>query len=314
MKKKFFLLLLALPMAICGTAQTDDSHVGAIDFEEDTTHVTSLKDILEVQDLAFEKSYRSNIISAVWKRKKFFSVSFLSSSLSGDNVWLYDPASGKMNEQPAKYKTDWGIAIKRSQVAAFHKKPIGGVLSFGLEYSPFDISVNHYSKDKDMQYNSSLLRPADEENTTINDEHHYMPWGSEMYTFSYGIHVGPSITVAPFARLKSPGAAHIRLQTYFTVGYRATFMLMSSDDKQDVNYGVPSQKNNFEVVSESNKLSWAHGLVLTWGVRLNWKGIGIGYELSNGGYTFKSLEKKIYGPYGTKFTESTSRISLTYIW
>lgn len=316
MKKKIFLLLLALPMALQGFSQTDDSNVWNIDFEEDTTHVNSLNEIIAMQELVYAKSYRSNVIRSVWKRNSFFTLSYASTSLSGKGLMVYNKETGKMEKQDTKYKTDWGVSLKSSSAAAFHKKPIADVLSFGLEYSILDIAVNHYSKDKDMRFDSSKTFKVENENNYSGfDELHYMPWGSEMYTFAYGIHLGPSVTVAPFAKLKSPGAAHIRLHTYFTVGYRASFMWMKGDNEQDVNpREMVSERNSFETVSNSNKLSWAHGLVTTWGIRLSWKGIAVGYELINGGYNFKSLEKDIYGSDKFKFSENSQRISISYVW
>lgn len=326
MKKKFCLLLLAMPMAIGVFGQTDDPAVSNIDFEEDTVHVNTLNEIIAMQDLVYDKNYRSRMLRNVWKRKRFFTLSYANTTMSGENLWLYDMANGSsdpsdnMKQQDKKYKSDWGIALKRSNIVAFHKKPIADILSFGLEYSVLDVAVNHYSKDKDLRYDSRAIyeEEVDDGPYSNKEEYHYMPWGSEMYTFAYGIHLGPSISLAPFAKLKSQGAAHIRLQAYFTVGYRASFLWMRADNKQDLNYldrGTASYVSaDYDAVKNSSKLSWAHGLVTTWGIRLSWKGIGLGYEVTNGGYKYQSIEKNIYGSHKSKFTETSQRISLSYIW
>lgn len=321
MKKKILLLLMALPLAFQGMAQTEDSNVQNIDFEEDTTRTSSLKEIISMQELVYAKNYRTKIIGSVWKRKNFLSLAYASTSLSGKGLNVY--TNGAMKEQDTKYKTDWGLSLKRSHTAAFHKKPVAEMLSFGLEYSLLDLSVNHYAEDKDMSYNSNETYPdenvKDDNSYNSNNERHHMPWGSEMYTFAYGVHVGPSITFAPFTKLNNPGLAHIRLQTYFTVGYRVSLLWMNTDSSKDVNqptndYSNINEMENFTTVDNSNKLSFGHGFVTTWGIRLNWKGICVGYEIVNGNYSFKSLESKIYGSQKYKFSENSQRISLTYTW
>lgn len=323
MKKKIFLLLLALPLAVQGFAQTDDSAVQNIDFEEDTTQTNSLKDIIAMQELVFEKNYRSKTIQSVWKHKKFLSLSYAGTTLSGKNIALYDPEINEVTGQSAKYKSDWGLALKRSQVLAFHKKPIAEMLSFGLEYSFFDISFNHFSKDKDMLYNSDITykEETDDDDDYIyggeaDNDPHYLPWGSDMYNIAYAIHLGPSITLAPFTKLNSPGLALIRLQGYFTVGYRASLLWMNGDSDQDVNQkgSTGFDKNHFDAVDKSSKITIGHGLVTTWGIRLNWKNIGIGYEVTSGKYNYQSLEKSIYGSKKYKFTDTSHRISISYIW
>lgn len=333
MKKKIFLLLLALPVAMQGFAQTDETDVKDLDFEEDTAHVTSLKDIVAMQELVYDQSYRSKVISGVWKRKKFFTVSYANTTLAGKDLLVYNPKTKEMETQDPEYKTDWAVALKRSRTFAFHKKPIANMVSFGLEFSGLDLAVNHYNKEEYYDETAKKKKPEicfdsrliDEENPGEDGDIHYMPWGSEMYTFAYGMHLGPSITLAPFTKLNSPGLAHIRLQTYFTLGYRASLMWMRGDDAQDLNY-IENHESDawkkkmgdnyfaYKEVNGSSKISWAHGLVTTWGIRLNWKGIGFGYEITKGDYDFKSAEKKIYGSRKFKFSESSKRISLSYIW
>ena len=61
-------------------------------------------------------------------------------------------------------------------------------------------------------------------------------------------------------------------------------------------------------------MNWGHGMTTSWGIRLNWKGIGIGYEVISGDLNFKSIETKIYGSKKSKFSQSTKRLSLTYVW
>lgn len=316
-----------MPLAFQGYAQTDKTGAGNTGFKEDTARVTPLNDIIAMQESVFEKKYRSKFISGVFERRKFFTVSYANTTLSGKNLMIYNPETAKMEKQNAKYKSEWGVAIKRSHIIALHKKPLADMVSLGLEFSALDISANYFKKADDFAFDSRLTFEEGKKNNSstsiYTDKKHYMPWGSDMYTFSYGMHLGPSVTLAPFAKQRNPGLAHIRLQTYFTLGYRASLMWLQEADENDLNYienkdnsnwNRSSEQKYFENVSNSSKLLWSHGLVTNWGIRLNWKGIGLGYEIASGSYKYKSTEKKIFGKAKYKFSEKSHRISLSYIW
>ena len=129
-----------------------------------------------------------------------------------------------------------------------------------------------------------------------------------MYNFTYGMNLGPSIGVAPFARFRNPQLAHLRLHLYFNVGYRASLLLMKGNDDKD------AAQPRDEKVKESSKLQWGHGFYTMFGVRMSWKGIGIGYEMVNGSQKYKSVETEIYGSHTNKLKEASHRIVLSYIW
>lgn len=320
MKKRIFLSVFVLTCTMHLFAQTDDQTTqGILDFEEDTTSITSLSDIIKTQEQIYEKTYRSNFVKSVWNRKKAFTVSYENTTLKGKQLWMYKEGQDDYQQEDAEFESDWGVSIKRSRTSALHKHPIAEVLSFGLDHSFFDISVNHYKKmDGEKLYNSNKTwsRINDEEGTT--DNFNYTTWGTEMYSFAYGIKIGPSITLAPFTHTRSRGLAHIRLLGYFNIGYRAEILWLRGDDKADANYenrkGYGTERTNFDNVSKSIKLNWGHGMTTSWGIRLNWKGIGIGYEVISGDLNFKSIETKIYGSKKSKFSQSTKRLSLTYVW
>ncbi len=314
--KKLFLLLLVLPVALQVFSQTDDSNVQNIDFEEDTTQVTSLDDIITFQEMVYEQNYRSNVIKNVWKRKKYFTMSYSNTTLKGDGLMVYNPTPDVMEERNMEFKTDLAFTMKRSNMVAFHKKPIAQMVSIGLEYSLFDLAVNHYKQDENMKYNSSVTFEEETDNYKDDGTRHYLPWGSEMFTFAYSVHIGPALTVAPFAKLRSEALAHIRLHGYYGIGYRAALMWLRADEKKDMNDPRISNTNKtlYESVKSSTKLTWGHDMLTTWGIRLMWKGIGIGYEAVSGEYEFEPIETDIYGKGKFKFSEKTQRFTLSYIW
>lgn len=319
MKKRIIFSTLVLMCVVHIFAQSDDMpRQGVLDFEEDTTNITSLDDIIKTQEQIYEKTYRSNFVKSVWKRKKAFSVSYENAMLKGKQLWMYDEEQKDYKQKDEEFESDWGVSIKRSRTSALHKHPIADILSFGLEHSFFDISVNHYKKmDGTKLYDSDKTwSRTNEDGEVIN--YNYTTWGTEMYSFAYGIKIGPAITIAPFTHTRSRGLAHIRLLGYFNIGYRAGLLWLRGDDKADANYDnrkeYGSKQTNFDNVSKSIKMNWGHGLTTSWGIRLNWKNIGIGYEVISGDLDFKSIETKIYGSRKSKFSQSTKRISLSYVW
>lgn len=306
---KFNHLLLAMAMLFSAQAfAQNETRTILLDHEEDTANVTSLEDIIKTQEKVFSANYRKDVVTGVWKRKKHFSLSYAKTEMNGKKIEMYD---GTKNPS---YTSDWAVNLKRSHTYSFHKRPIADILSFGLEFGFIDLSANHFKGDSTYKYNSNIkYEYVNEDNE--KDSYNHLPWGSEMYTFSYGMNLGPSITIAPFGRCKSAGLAHIRLQAYFTVGYRASLMWMNADKKRDINpQKITSDKNNYETVEKSTKLSWGHGMTTIWGLRLNWKGIAVGFEKVAGSQKYESVESGIYGPRKYEFSEASTRFSLIYMW
>lgn len=315
---KFNYLLLAMAMLFSAQAfAQNETRTILLDHEEDTANVTSLEDIIKTQEKVFSANYRKDVVSGVWKRKKHFSLSYAKTEMNGKGIEMYNTSTQKYEAMDPSYTADWAVNLKRSHTYSFHKRPIADIVSLGLEFGFIDLSANHFKGDSTYKYNSSMLGEVTVEDDK-KEEFQYLPWGSEMYTFSYGMNLGPSITVAPFARCKSAGLAHIRLQAYFTVGYRASLMWMNADKKRDLNIQnnktSPINKSYFETMENSTKLSWGHGMTTIWGLRLNWKGIAVGFEKVAGTQKYQSVEDGIYGPRKYEFSETSTRFSLIYMW
>ena len=307
MKDRIILSAFALMCAVFSYAQgsvTSDDE--PLNIDEDTTSVSSLDEIVKTQEMVYTKKFRDEVVQNVWKRKRSFSIAYTTASLEGD-LQMYNPTRDAYELVTQKFKNDWGLTMKAATTVRFHKRPIADIVSFGLDYSLLDLSVNHYKElEGDKLYKSSETWTEDIDGKKRRP--HYMPWGLQMYNFTYGMNLGPSIGVAPFARFKNPQLAHLRLHLYFNVGYRASLLLMKGNDDKD------AAQPRDEKVKESSKLQWGHGFYTMFGVRMSWKGIGIGYELVNGSQKYKSVETEIYGSATNKLKESSHRIVLSYIW
>ena len=321
--KKQLTLLAALLFALTAVAQIDENKQQLLDYEEDTANVVSLADILKMQQEVYSKNYNRENLQQVWKRKKTFTVSHNTSRLTARKVPFYEAKEDAYNEKSYKFKSDWGFSLQSANTFRLHKKPIANTVSFGLEFSPLNLSVNHYKQMPDFAYNSSIVKDGSDTKNLI----YYSPWGLEMYDISYGIHIGPSITLAPFTALKSKGLAHLRLQAYFALGYRFDIMFRSSDKDKDVNdpeaeagdindpaYNGTAAQTAYDKVNSSSLITWAHGLYTQFGFRINWKFNGISYEITKGDWKHKSVETKIFGSQKEKFNATSSRIGLTFFW
>ena len=307
MKDRIILSAFALMCAVFSYAQgsvTSDDE--PLNIDEDTTSVSSLDEIVKTQEMVYTKKFRDEVVQNVWKRKRSFSIAYTTASLEGD-LQMYNPTRDAYELVTQKFKNDWGLTMKAATTVRFHKRPIADIVSFGLDYSLLDLSVNHYKElEGDKLYKSSETWTENIDGKIRNP--HYIPWGLQMYNFTYGMNLGPSIGVAPFARFKNPQLAHLRLHLYFNVGYRASLLLMKGNDDKD------AAQPRDEKVKESSKLQWGHGFYTMFGLRMSWKGIGIGYEMVNGSQKYKSVETEIYGSRTNKLKEASHRIVLSYIW
>ena len=309
MKKKIILSAFALMCAVFSYAQgsvTSDDE--PLNIDEDTTSVSSLDEIVKTQEMVYTKKFRDKVVQNVWKRKSSFSIAYTTTNLEGDlQMYNPDPTKDAYELVNQKFKNDWGLTMKIATTVRFHKRPIADIVSFGLDYSLLDLSVNHYKElEGDKLYKSSETWTENIDGKIRNP--HYIPWGLQMYNFTYGMNLGPSIGIAPFARFKNPQLAHLRLHLYFNVGYRASLLLMKGNDDKD------AAQPRDEKVKESSKLQWGHGFYTMFGLRMSWKGIGIGYEMVNGSQKYKSVETEIYGSDTNKLKEASHRIVLSYIW
>lgn len=81
-----------------------------------------------------------------------------------------------------KIKSDWGTSISYGKTFYLHRKPIGKILKFGLDWTWMDINTAGYS-----------IRLYDEYEGLCN---------SKSYQAEIGMQIGPSITINPIRHLK----------------------------------------------------------------------------------------------------------------
>lgn len=287
--KKILLSSLALVWACVGFAQTEIEKARVLDVAEDTTQVYTVTDIIEMQEAVSKTTSSAAHYSSVWGRKTFFNIGY---NVSGSMKPKDDIPLGLTGEQgenipqyAPEFKTKWGVMLQLGHNYTLHKGALANMVQINLDYSYIDLNLNHYDEESYAKYY----------NGETNEN---LPWASKKYDLTYGMTLGPSITVAPFTKLNIPQLDYLKLNIYYHVGYHAGLLLM--DQKDESQKGI-----NFD------HLAWCHGLSTSFGLSVSWKSIGIGWETRNFSPTYKSIS----GDYSTdtkyKFKNNSSRIYLS---
>ena len=130
----------------------------------------------------------------IWKRSKYFYVAYGMTSL--------DRGSG----QP-KLNSNFAVSIGRGKTYYLHKKPLLGMIKFGLDWTFFDIAVAQYGVERGL---------------SAEDD-------SDIYKGEISMQFGPSITVNPVDFLK--------VNLYFRYDPSYSMMFNTDGNKFKGNYG-----------------------------------------------------------------------------
>jgi len=320
--KKFFLLCSLALYGASAYAQTIENLNVVLDAAEDTTSVTTIADIVSLQERVNTQNSNAAHKSKVWGKKSFFNISYSNTKLKPEGkieLGFPDWGDGVVPE----YKSDWGAALQLGHSYNLHKKPIANILQFNIDYTYIDLAANHFKSEDGIEivkdgkklenilYDSKNTRTVKEDGKTQN--YSYIPWNLEKYDISYGMNLGPSITVAPFTYLNLPQLHFIKLNAYYHIGYQASILWLKNDVQADASYMPPSDDDysyNGGYSDDNVKLNWSHGLTQSFGVNLSWKAIGVGFEMKKANYLYKSTDTRTYGSDTYKFKGSSSRIYL----
>lgn len=312
--KKIHILLCALMASSAAMAQYTPNYVGDIetienlDVLEDTTQVTTINDIIEVQEMVTNSNTNTAHNNKVWGYNKYFMISYGGMSLNPkkDIKLGYE---GFNNNTVPDFKADWSLALTLGRNYSLHKKPIANIVKFNIDFTYFDLGFARYGAEGDkntLLYDSKATWKEKDDGKEYNRS--YIPWCLEKYKADFGMAVGPSITLAPFTPLKSNKGLHfLKLNVYYHIGYHASLLWMKGDDKHDAGASSSSSGNN---KSGDLKMNWGHGLTNTFGLMLSWKTIGLGWETKSTNVSYKSVTPSTYGHESYKFGTNSSRIYL----
>ncbi len=192
MKKLYFCLLALLAVSYQTMAHESSTSDHGCRTTDGTQETTLISDQIEEQsvysagDNTQEEDSLRNVINtlvsqakeaenqAIWKdRAKYFNIGYV-------NQTLTDKTFG------GEIKSDFGVSLSNGKTYYLHKKPILGMIKFGLDWSWLDIN-----------YAKSTLEYIDEES--------YETYSSDMHQAEIGMQFGPSLTINPVHHLKVGG-------------------------------------------------------------------------------------------------------------
>lgn len=306
-KKLIFSITCLIAISAYGQDVNEPNLPMTFNWQEDTTEVTTINDIIRMQQDVTNKKYAESHYRDVWSRKGYFNISYNSTTLTPDQSIPTGVGGGVVPE----FKSDWGVSLNIGRSYALHKSPIANMLQFNFDFSYIDLNVNHFKQEGDGNlYDSRSILNYD------GKEYYYTPWNLEKYDLNYGMSVGPSISIAPFTSTNVSALHHIKLNAFFHVGYHVSLLYMLNDEKADMNQGDdptdPIAVERYEKMKDNLKLDLGHGLITSFGFSVTWKFIGLGYEHRSGSLEYKSLSKNDFGNEKYKFKSSTNRVFIQF--
>lgn len=164
----------------------------------------------------------------IWGRKKYFNIAYGMLSLDRGNGL-------------EKLNSDFAISLMRGNTYYLHKKPLFGMVKFGLDWSIFDIAVAKYS-----------VGESDIEE------------GGSIYKAEIGMQFGPSITVNPVDFLK------VNLYFRYDPSYSAMF---NQNEEFKGNYGSYFNTGlaaSYKVISLGFEYRWGSTSYKIDGETQNW--------------------------------------------
>ena len=300
-RKLIFILTCLLSTAVFAQVENDDNKV-VIDWSEDSTDITTIQDIIKVQQQVTNRNVTEQHFADVWGRRGYFNFSYNTTKLSPKGNY----PNGLDDDNVGELKSNWGASIQYGRSYRLHKKPISNVALFNIDYTGIDLNVNHFEAigNGTYKYNSSIKQTIKEDGK--DNEYYNLPWNMEKYEVNYGMTLGPSLTLAPFNLLSGNGLHYIKFNVFYHIGYNISMIYSPNDKKLDEN----QSGEDFQAMESNLKMAWGHGMMQSFGFNISWKAIGIGFEHRSSTIKYKAVNTKDFGKNEYEFSSATNRISL----
>ena len=301
MKKRIAFLFAGLISTIA-YAQQDDKQQN-IDWQEDSTEIISINDIINEQQTVTTRKMRESHYKSVWSRRTYTNVGYASNVLTPKDE--IPTGTGVAGEKVDEMKSKWGLSLQSGRSYRLHLVPIANTVQFNIDYTWIDLTLTHYA-DAEGGYDSSQKHGED------NDQY-FMPWNLKKYEASYGMSVGPSVSICPFNYVNVPLLHYMQLHFYYHVGYHAAGILMSNNEDVDVNQATTgTAAKDHKQMKDNVKAEWGHGIMNSIGFSLSWKGIGLGYEHRSASVKYKPLSPSDFGSDSHKIESSLNRVFVQF--
>lgn len=228
MKKAFLCMLLAFVTLQNICAQEPEQ------VTQPTQNVDSLLQVVNALSSKMEATEAETLDKKIWKnRAKYFNIGYVKQNLSetgGDEF---------------KLKSEFGASMSWGRTYYLHKKPLLGMIKFGLDASWVDMSFAKYST---INLENSLgTRSIWDGNDYDEDYDEDLDLELELgyYQLEIGMSVGPSVTINPIDHLKvnayfhfTPSASMIFLDDNISTSYASFFNVGAAVSYKFISIGV----------------------------------------------------------------------------
>lgn len=228
MKKAFLCMLLAFVTLQNICAQEPEQ------VTQPTQNVDSLLQVVNALSSKMEATEAETLDKKIWKnRAKYFNIGYVKQNLSetgGDEF---------------KLKSEFGASMSWGCTYYLHKKPLLGMIKFGLDASWVDMSFAKYST---INLENSLgTRSIWDGNDYDEDYDEDLDLELELgyYQLEIGMSVGPSVTINPIDHLKvnayfhfTPSASMIFLDDNISTSYASFFNVGAAVSYKFISIGV----------------------------------------------------------------------------
>ncbi len=183
-----------------GNMQGDYTHSDEIDSLRQV--VSEMKSQMEATSAAQDELTQENEQRRIWQdRAKYFNIYYVNQSLTQKDI-------------DGTWRNDFGVALAMGKTFYLHKKPILGMIKFGIDWTYFDLNYSKYTDEWGF-FNGSY-----EDNYHDNYWYDYEGMESEdVHQAEIGMGIGLSVTVNPYDELKIAG--HFRVIPTYSMLYAA---------------------------------------------------------------------------------------------
>ncbi|MDR0893462.1 MAG: hypothetical protein LBN24_12790 [Mediterranea sp.] len=207
----------------------------------------------------------------------------------------FNYVSSKMdNEMGLRLKSDYGAALSIGHTYYLHRKPLWGMVRFGLDWTIFDLNFSKYS----TEYQVS--GEGDQSTEKIN-----------FYKAEAGMHLGPSVTVTPVKGLSVSG--YYRYAPTYSAYFKDDLEAVLSDTKGQFAQKDAATLDNVspDYLDEITKrYKGGYGSYQVLGVSVFYKFISIGVEKRWGSTSLKYGEAEDGSVRKVKLKTSGPRVYL----
>lgn len=172
--------------------------------------VAMLQSQLDTQQQALDEVEQDALNKKIWNdRAKYFNIYYVNQSISQEDI-------------DGTWKNDFGVAMAMGKTFYLHKKPILGMIKFGIDWSYFDLNFAKYTDDwgffngegeygYDNYYYDYGYGYTDDSSYGIEPE--------DIYQAEIGTAIGVSVTVNPYDHIKAAG--YFRVVPSYSMLYAA---------------------------------------------------------------------------------------------